>query len=123
MIQSFRIPGKLPGMNEYTKACRTSRFAGSRMKREAQDRVLWSIKAARLNPEPKMVELCFFFNEPNRRRDMDNISGFAHKVIQDALVESGVIQGDGWKYIRGYRDTFVTTCAGEEPYIEVTIVS
>lgn len=44
--------------------------------------------------------------EPNRKRDLDNIAGFGHKVIQDALVECGVLENDGWKEVIGFTDTF-----------------
>lgn len=37
--------------------------------------------------------------EPNARRDVDNVTSGAGKVILDALQEIGVLQGDGRKYI------------------------
>jgi len=52
------------------------------------------------------VFLVYHFYEPNRRRDKDNISAFAHKVIQDALVHLKVIKNDGWNDIAGYIDLF-----------------
>ena len=121
-MQRFVLPGKLPGMNEYTNACRSSPYLGHRMKKDAQYLVVLAIRKAHLKPVDGPVELSFCFNEPNRRRDLDNISGFAHKVIQDALVETGVLKGDGWKHIRGYHDTFYAVPFGEEPFIQVQIM-
>jgi len=76
------------------------------MKRENQGIVSAEIKAAKLQPCDGMVTLEYIFYEPNMRRDPDNVSGFAHKVVQDALVECGILQNDGWRNISGYRDMF-----------------
>lgn len=51
---------------------------------------------------------------------MDNISGFAHKVIQDALVKAEILKNDGWQEITGYLDQFY--CDPQNPRIEVAIV-
>ena len=67
----------------------------------------------------KPVYMTYRWYEPNRKRDLDNISSFGRKVIQDALVESGVLADDGWKHIKGFSDEFyVDPC---NPRIEVTI--
>ena len=57
--------------------------------------------------------------EPNKRRDLDNISSFGRKVIQDALVNLGVLENDGWQNIRGFNDEF--RVSKDEPRIEVHI--
>jgi Holliday junction resolvase RusA-like endonuclease len=67
----------------------------------------------------KPVYLMYTFYEPNKKRDLDNISGFAHKVIQDALVESGVLHNDSWHYIVGFSDDFKID--KDKPRIEVII--
>lgn len=120
MNQKFTFHDKLPGMNEYTASQRGNRYSGNNMKRRAQNAVEWEIRAAKLKPIKKPVRLVYSFYEPNRKRDLDNISGFAHKVIQDALVATGVLQGDGWKYIRGYTDVFAVD--KRRPRIEVELV-
>lgn len=101
------IPGRLPGLNEYTDACRTNSQKGARMKSEAQTSVMWQIKAQlrRLHIE-KPVFLLFTFVEQDRRRDRDNVSSFARKVIQDALVKTGTLTDDGWDHVTGYLDRF-----------------
>lgn len=101
------IPGRLPGLNEYTDACRSSSQKGGRIKSEAQTAVMWQIKAQlqRLHIE-KPVFLLFTFYEQDRRRDRDNVSSFARKVIQDALVKCGTLTDDGWDYVTGYLDQF-----------------
>ena len=101
------IPGRLPGLNEYTTACRTNPQKGNRMKKDAQEAVMWQILAQlrRVN-FTRPVFLLFTFYEQDRRRDRDNVSSFARKVIQDALVKCGTLQDDGWKYVTGYLDRF-----------------
>lgn len=57
--------------------------------------------------------------EKDKRRDLDNVSSFGRKVIQDALVYTGVIQNDGWKEITGFSDEFYVD--KKNPRIEVEI--
>ena len=105
------IMGQLPGLNEYTEANRRHAQKGARMKRECQDLVTWHIMSQLRAPRGRVrfagpVFLLFTFYEKDRRRDHDNVSSFARKVIQDALVEAGTLVGDGWKGVAGYMDRF-----------------
>lgn len=101
------IPGKLPGLNEYTEANRRNAHQGAKMKRDNQDLVMWQILSQlRRRKINSPVFLLYTFIEPDRRRDHDNVSSFAHKVIQDALVEAGVLKNDGWGNITGNLDKF-----------------
>lgn len=123
MIQSLTIPGRLNGMNEYTRACRAHPQAGAHMKRADQDAVLWAIRAARLIPCSGRVRIRYrFYEAPKRKgarlRDKSNISGFAVKVIEDALVEAGVIPDDGWDVVAGYSCDF---CRTADPRIVVEV--
>lgn len=79
-----------------------------------------AIRLNGLKPIRSRCRIQYTFFEPNRRRDMDNISGFAHKVIQDALVEEGILANDGWSEISGYTDSFEVD--KERPRIEVTLI-
>ena len=101
------IPGRLPGLNEYTSACRANHMAGAQMKQDSQDIILWAIRAKmrRVRFE-KPVFILFTFYEKDKRRDRDNVASYARKVIQDALVKAGVLEDDGWDYVTGYLDRF-----------------
>jgi len=115
------VLGRLPGLNEYTAANRTNPYKGGKMKSDAEDIVIWQIRQQlRKLHITKPVMLKYDFFEPNKKRDLDNISSFAHKVIQDSLVKTGVLVNDGWKEITGYLDQFY--CDQKKPRIEVTIV-
>ena len=109
------IRGRLPGLNEYIAAERSNRYRAAKLKREAEDQVLWSAKTTLRGKIPTPCIMHYQWTEPNRKRDKDNISSFGRKVIQDALVKGGYLPGDGWNNIEGFTDTF----AVGEPKIEV----
>lgn len=102
MIQSFVIPGRLDGLNEYTKACRSGSWqAGARMKKRNEDKICKAIRDAHLVPMEPPVSLTVIWVNENRRRDKDN-TRFAVKFIQDALVGEGIIPNDKWDTVTPY---------------------
>jgi Holliday junction resolvase RusA-like endonuclease len=109
----------MPGMNEFIAAQNRNRFIGAKMKKDyqllaklyLQKQIQWQIE--------KPVFISYYFFEENKRRDHDNVSGFAHKVIQDALVEAGILKDDGWDEVFGYSDRFEVD--KKRPRIEVVI--
>lgn len=121
MEYKFTIPGRLDGLNEYTSANRTNPYMGGKMKKDNENAVIWAIRqqlrGVHIN---KPVILKYEFWEPNKKRDLDNVSSFAHKVIQDSLVKTGVLKNDGWNEIAGFLDQFYLD--KKTPRIEVTIV-
>lgn len=120
MTARLVITGRLAGLNEYVAAERANRYKGAQMKRDAQVYVEYAIKRQMHGVRfSRPVRLRYLFVEPNKKRDKDNIAAFGHKVIQDALVEMGVLDGDGWAYIEGYVDDFAVDRVN--PRIEVTI--
>ena len=114
------IPGRFPSLNQYIEACRQHKIKANRMKRDSQNEIIENIyaQAGKLKIHNK-IELCYTFYEPNKKRDLDNISGYFHKVFQDALVDAGVILNDNWHYIIGYSDRFYVD--NKNPRIEVEI--
>ena len=107
MEYRLTIYGRLPGLNDMIEADRRDRRAGNRLKQESQETIrLYILRDLKHLKIEKPVELHYYFYEPNRRRDLDNISGYAHKVTQDALVASGVLKNDGWSNIVGMKDSF-----------------
>lgn len=105
MTQSFSIPVKLPGLNEVISANRTSKYAGAKLKKDAEEQIAWRIKAAGLKPMDGPVRIHYAWYEPDKRRDWDNVAS-AKKFIQDALVQAGILPGDGQKYVIGFTDAF-----------------
>lgn len=118
MIYKFTIMGRLPSLNEYTRACRTNPHVGAQMKKKAENDIMWQIKKQLEAKIENPVTISYLWIEPNTRRDLDNIA-FAKKFLQDSLVQLGILQGDGWKHIVGFSDAFDVD--KDRPRIEVTI--
>jgi Holliday junction resolvase RusA-like endonuclease len=112
------IPGKLPGLNEYVKACRANRYAGAQMKQKAEDGIKVEIGRQLGDKKFESVRLAFHWFEQNKRRDFDNIA-FAKKFLLDALQATGTLKNDGWNQIAGFSDTF--SVDKKCPRIEVEI--
>lgn len=105
--KALTIKGRLPGLNEYIAACNSAYAEGNRMKQESVQTVSWYILSQLRGVHfTKPVFLMFTFYEPNKRRDHDNVSSYARKAIQDALVKCGTLQDDGWGYVTGHLDYF-----------------
>lgn len=98
MKQTFEIPGRLPGQNEYDKANRSSPYIGAKLKRDTQDLIGWAIKGSKIEPMHGEVNIHVTYIEPNTRRDKDNIH-CSIKFILDALVEQKILVDDSWTYI------------------------
>lgn len=114
------ILGRFNGLNEFINANRTNPHKGNKMKQDAQETILYQLRNQLHHLHiTKPVRLKYEFWEPNKKRDLDNISGFFHKVFQDSLVKSGILVDDGWDEIKGYTDEFY--CDKAHPRVEVTI--
>lgn len=100
------IQGRLCSLNEYIAAERSNKYKAAKMKRENEAIVMIAIKQQLKNVKiEKPVFMDYFWVVPDKRTDRDNIV-FARKFIQDALVRTGVLKDDGWKYILGFSDRF-----------------
>jgi len=107
LIICITIPGKFESLNKYileSKKQRGSWNGGNSMKQKDQRRIIQYIPSGVRLRNPVWIRYTYY--EPNRKRDHDNVSGYFHKVFQDALVQAGVIPDDGWDDIVGYSDTF-----------------
>ncbi len=114
------IPGTLNNLNDYIAAERTNRHKGAKMKAANEDIVIIAIRQCMRGVRiDKPVFMEYTWVESNKRRDKDNISSFGRKVIQDALVDAGVLKDDGWKYVFGFSDRFEVDKMN--PRIEVLI--
>ena len=114
------IPGRLDNLNDFIRADKSSRYKGGELKANSErivsayiEQCLRGVKIQK----PVYMEYTWF--EKNKRRDLDNISSFGRKVIQDALVNEGVLKNDGWEHIVGFSDRFDVDT--QNPRIEVLI--
>ncbi len=119
MRQKFYIDGRLPSLNEYIKAERTTRFAAATMKKTWQNAIVAYIRKDHVKKVDRPVILIYEHFVPDKRRDRDNIASIAHKFVQDALVVAGVIKDDAWDYVLNSYD--IWHIDRKHPRIEVTI--
>lgn len=126
MAAEYRIiiDGRYPSMNQFIEANRIGKGRwnkGNKMKQECQEEISLYINTQLHKIHIfKPVYIKYKFYEPNKKRDLDNISGFFHKIFQDALVKCGVIQNDSWQYIVGFSDEFFVD--NQCPRIEIEII-
>lgn len=118
MNQTLIINERLPGLNDYIKAERTTRYAAATMKHDWQRIIIAYIKEAHLKPVTKPVHITYEFHEPNKRRDKSNVAALGIKFIEDALVSAGILRDDGWNDIAGFEPKFYVS---NPPYITVYI--
>jgi hypothetical protein len=106
------IPGPLPGMNEIIEA-RMTMFgrvnpakpwarpnAYSKMKKDWCAKIGAVIKESRHEAYPPGHVNLFCFERDNRR-DFDNVTGGATKIVLDSLVEHKLLSGDGRRVVLG----------------------
>lgn len=111
MIQSFWVPGPLPGLNEILAArgitgkrgAKGRRYDGyNELKQKWQAVIALSARVYGLRPMDE-AHIYYFFYERDRRRDPSNFVSGGVKIIEDALVGLRVLPGDGWSAIAGYQ--------------------
>lgn len=116
----FTIPGELTDLNTYINAERTNRFKASKIKKSEMRAVESYILLARLKPIKTSVYITYRFYCKDKRKDKSNISAYAIKIIEDALVKMGILANDGWNDIEGFHSEFYID--KYKPHIEVEIV-
>ena len=100
----FKIEGAyykqncFPGMNDYTKCNRANKYAGNGMKQKYSKIARTYIHNTKLKNKQSLITgpiaVKLEMGEIANRRDLDNITSFATKVIFDAMQEEGIIQND-----------------------------
>lgn len=101
-VHIFSIPVKLPGLNDYTEACRKNRYAGNLMKKNAQATISWFMH--QLPEIQRPVRIRILWQEAEHRRDPDNVA-FGVKFILDELVRLHKIPNDSSRWIKAiYHD-------------------
>ncbi len=114
------VLGRFPSLNELISATNMHKQKGNQLKQKSQNEISYYIldqlRRVRID---KPVFIKYRFYEPNKKRDLDNISGYFHKVFQDALVNCRIIMNDNWYSIVGFSDEFFVD--NKNPRIEVEI--
>ena len=116
----FTVLGSLPSLNEYVNANRRNRYAGAKMKQDAEILVEHYIKLQGVQSIESKFELQIDWYEKDNRKDADNVAS-ATKFLLDSMAKSGVIKNDSRKYLTKIsHEIFVDKV---NPRIEVTLIS
>ena len=116
----FTVQGRFPSLNEYTNSNRANRYQGNKMKKKCQQQAFIGIlqaKVSRVDKYPITLKITWY--EPNRRRDVDNIT-YGAKFILDAMVQAKIIEDDSQKYVVGIENLIQVD--SKNPRIEVEII-
>jgi len=117
----FVIQGRLPGLNEAFYAARKNRYIEANTRHKYENLIIICAKRDLRKWRPKgPVILRYTFYEADKRRDKDNVAGYAMKLTQDALVKAGYLNGDGWADIANFSFSWMVDKA--RPRIEVEIL-
>lgn len=98
-----------PTLNDFISATRKTRgrwSGGNEMKQRDQHVIALYIRKYIKGKLKWPISLDYVYYADNTRKDKDNIASYFTKVFQDALVVTGKIPDDGWKYITGWTNDF-----------------
>ena len=120
MEYKLTIPGRLSSLNKYIGDERANKYKGASLKRKNEKSIAVAIRQCLKDVKiERPVEMHYLWVVPNKRTDRDNVA-FAKKFVQDALVQCGVLEDDGWEHVVGFSDRFEVD--KENPRIEVKII-
>jgi Holliday junction resolvase RusA-like endonuclease len=119
--QTFFIEGSLPGLEEMLQTAKRPKgqHAYRALKQAAEQSVWCAIRQARLKPTVGPAHIAMLFNEPNKRRDKDNVTSGGAKIILDALRHAGILKNDTWRWVSGTSHEVV--CDPQRPGVLVNI--
>ena len=118
--KKYVIKGRLTDLNEYTNACRSHWSNGAKRKQETEEYIAWQL--TNKTTFTSKVFVTFHWYEKNRMRDKDNIA-FAKKFILDAFVSQGILKGDGWAHVEGFKDCFYVDKKNPRVEVEITEIA
>lgn len=102
-MQTFTIPGRLPGYNQLGAGSGEHWAVKKKRKDAAMERVWVACLAAGVRKpggQPSIAIRCY---EPDLRRDEDNVETGAKKIILDALQRNGILKNDNRKGLKKCR--------------------
>lgn len=115
------IEGELPSLNQYIAACRIKGVVGANFIRKDEERLIPLFKSqTKFRGINEKCWIDYVYYCKNQKKDLDNIAGYAHKVVQDSLVKAGILHDDGWQQIAGFSDIFRVD--KEHPRIEIVVL-
>lgn len=116
---SVFLPGRWPLLNQLNnaKAGRYGHHAYHKLKMAWQHPATLLLKAARI-PPLESARIRYLHRRADRRADKSNLAAAAMKIIEDAIVDAGILQDDGWNFVIGFTHDFEV---GKPEGVAVTI--
>lgn len=115
--QQFFVSGAMPSLNKIL-------FAKVRATIKLRQGWIEGVKnaclVAKLRPMGK-VYMHYEHHRPDLKGDPSNFAAAAAKLIEDGLVQAGVLKDDSFKYITGFEHKFVVDKAN--PGVLVTLIA
>ena len=118
-MKKLVIQGTLPSLNEIIRVAKSHPQAYANLKRQHTMNISMNARHQIKKRVQPPVELIFAWYCKDKRTDPDNLTA-ARKFIIDGLVESGVLEDDGWGEIAGFRDTWTVDKANPRIEVEIT---
>ena len=118
MTQTLVLQGTFPSLNEVLRLAKSHWSRYAKLKKEHTLSVALEAKVQGLKPVIGMVRVTFYWYEPNRKRDPDNVRHGAKDAL-DGLVEAGILKDDSARYVPEIRDHFLHD--KDHPRVEVEI--
>lgn len=116
---SFYVDGRLPCLNDIIAIAQKNRYAYGSHKKRYTEYCAYYVMASKCPVFQNPVNVVLDWYEPNRRRDLDNISTGV-KYILDALVMLEKIEDDSQQWVKSITHRFHTPDP-QNPRILVTL--
>ena len=117
----FEIIGTFPTLNEVIEMSKKHWSHYSKFKAQFHKLAYYQLPN-NYKVEKYPVRVCFTWHLKHRRKDLDNVVAVGKKIINDALVERGIIKNDNLTCIVGFQDDVVIDKNQQERVI-VEIIS
>lgn len=100
------IPTRAPGLNELLNAKGSNWPAYNELKKKWSGMVLILARVQGFR-RVEAGHFTYLLVEPNKKRDPSNIVSGAVKVVEDALVDAGLLENDGWEHVLGLKGHWI----------------
>lgn len=115
----------LPSLNDYLAEIGRNPKAGGKMKADfikvAISAIRRCLRGYKVTHPPVILHYKFYESAKGKKRDVMNIFSFCDKVVEDALVDCGVLEDDNPKWVENTTHEFYWIDPKDEPYIEIEI--
>ncbi len=118
----LELPLPLVTLNEIVSEAKHHWSSYAASKRRDTDLVAVLARSAKLRPCPSPFRVRCEWHPRDRRIDPDNLAAGGLKAILDGLQVAGVIEGDGYKHVRGIEHDFGAPDR-QHPHVVVEIES